>query len=80
MPEGTEIQSAGASKVMGDILGQFDIAMGGILLIDVVQALLLSGSVPPTKILIAFPLAISGAIFSPYVYCPVSVCGLLSYS
>jgi hydrophobe/amphiphile efflux-1 (HAE1) family protein len=69
MPEGTEIQSAGDAEVMGDIFGQFAIAMGaGILLVYVVLVLLFSSFVTPITILLSLPLAIGGAIFALYIY------------
>lgn len=69
MPVGTQIQSAGDAEVMGEIFGQFGLAMGaGILLVYVVLVLLYSSFVTPITILLSLPLAIGGAIFALYLY------------
>ncbi|MCW1920533.1 efflux RND transporter permease subunit [Rhodobacter sp. KR11] len=69
MPEGTRLQSAGDAEVMGEIFGQFGLAMGaGVLLVYVVLVLLFSSFVTPLTILLSLPLAIGGAIFALYLY------------
>jgi HAE1 family hydrophobic/amphiphilic exporter-1 len=63
LPPGVKLQNTGNAEAMGEVFGQFGLAMGGgILLVLAVLVLLFQSFLQPMTIMMALPLSIGGAL------------------